>query len=293
MKYVLSCDGGGVRGVLTVKFLFELEKIIGPIHEKFDMFAGTSIGGIICCFAAVHKKSMKELKQLYESEDIQEIFDKSCLDRTFGTFQLEPKYDGEGKSRIFKKYLGDCKLGNTNKHVLITSYDVIERKTKFFKSWRDKDKAIPCVNICDATSAAPAYFPSCRDNDRQLIDGGVIVNNPAMCAYVDAKKLWPDEEIRVLAVGTGYSDNPIKGTDKWGGIQWIAGGLISILMDQSHVDYQMDTILGNNYFRVDSKLRGIDDTLDNVSASHIVQLEELGQKWWDHYKEPLLKWLDH
>ena len=37
-KYVLSLDGGGVRGLATSVFLYELEKKIGkPLSSKFDL----------------------------------------------------------------------------------------------------------------------------------------------------------------------------------------------------------------------------------------------------------------
>ena len=48
--------------------------------------------------------------------------------------------------------------------------------------------------VARATSAAPTYFPPEKiptDDPLQyyaLIDGGVIANNPAMCAYAEAIK---------------------------------------------------------------------------------------------------------
>lgn len=45
---VLTLDGGGIRGILTLNILREIEYRIGkPITEIFDFFAGTSTGGII------------------------------------------------------------------------------------------------------------------------------------------------------------------------------------------------------------------------------------------------------
>ena len=47
-KYVLSLDGGGVRGLATSVYLFELEKRLKkPLSSKFDLVVGTSTGGII------------------------------------------------------------------------------------------------------------------------------------------------------------------------------------------------------------------------------------------------------
>ena len=43
-KYVLSLDGGGVRGLATSVYLFELEKRLKkPLASKFDLVVGSKI----------------------------------------------------------------------------------------------------------------------------------------------------------------------------------------------------------------------------------------------------------
>ena len=53
-KRILSLDGGGVRGAITIAFLERLEKLIAEIEGKptllsdwFDVIGGTSTGAII------------------------------------------------------------------------------------------------------------------------------------------------------------------------------------------------------------------------------------------------------
>ena len=47
-KMLLSCDGGGIRGLIAVRCLEKLEKIEGkPCREIFHFMAGTSTGAII------------------------------------------------------------------------------------------------------------------------------------------------------------------------------------------------------------------------------------------------------
>ena len=36
-----------------------------------------------------------------------------------------------------------------------------------------------------------------------MVDGGVFANNPAMCAYVEAIKLYGLQDILVVSLGTG------------------------------------------------------------------------------------------
>ena len=60
-KYVLSLDGGGVRGLATSVYLFELEKRLKkPLSSKFDLVVGTSTGGIIALVISVLEISKRE-----------------------------------------------------------------------------------------------------------------------------------------------------------------------------------------------------------------------------------------
>ena len=62
---ILSCDGGGIRGLITALLIQDLDKDFGFI-SKTDGFVGTSIGGIIAL----------ALAQNVSIEDIIEIFEK-------------------------------------------------------------------------------------------------------------------------------------------------------------------------------------------------------------------------
>ena len=47
-RHVLAVDGGGVRGIVALQFLVAFEERSGrKACEAFDLFAGTSTGGII------------------------------------------------------------------------------------------------------------------------------------------------------------------------------------------------------------------------------------------------------
>lgn len=62
---LLCLDGGGIRGLILIQLLLELERIIGrPIKDCFDWVAGTSTGGILALGIAT-KKTMKECLHLY------------------------------------------------------------------------------------------------------------------------------------------------------------------------------------------------------------------------------------
>ena len=53
---VLSLTGGGYRGLFTASVLAQIVrrlKTTAPLHQALDVFAGTSIGGLIACGLAV------------------------------------------------------------------------------------------------------------------------------------------------------------------------------------------------------------------------------------------------
>jgi patatin-like phospholipase/acyl hydrolase len=48
MKYLLSVTGGGIRVIIALQFLKNLEEHLGKTtFELFDFFAGTSAGGML------------------------------------------------------------------------------------------------------------------------------------------------------------------------------------------------------------------------------------------------------
>lgn len=62
---LLCLDGGGIRGLVLVQMLLEIERISEtPIHHMFDWIAGTSTGGILALALGVGK-TMKQCMCLY------------------------------------------------------------------------------------------------------------------------------------------------------------------------------------------------------------------------------------
>jgi hypothetical protein len=63
--HILSLSGGGYKGLFTATLLEELEEDIGrPLAQKFDLLAGTSIGGIIVLALALEIPTCK-IKQFF------------------------------------------------------------------------------------------------------------------------------------------------------------------------------------------------------------------------------------
>lgn len=105
-------------------------------------------------------------------------------------------------------------------------------------------------DIARATSAAPTYFEcskvkSLTNINYPLIDGGVFVNNPALCAYAEVHNEYEvtARDMAILSLGTGYEKQAYNYNQAkdWGMLGWIKP-LISIMMSgvPEVVDYQLD-----------------------------------------------------
>lgn len=140
-------------------------------------------------------------------------------------------------------------------------------------------------HIARATSAAPTYFaPALVAVDgamRALVDGGVYINNPAVSAYVEAKKLFPGEEIKLLSLGTGELVRPIgyEEASGWGKLEWaqpVMGCIFDGVSDAA--DYQMTELLEGNYLRLQYALDHASDDLDNATQGNIENLKSVARK---------------
>lgn len=64
---ILTMDGGGMKGLATVKILRELEKGTGKqIHEMFDLICGTSTGGMLAVALGIKSMTLEKCEEVYK-----------------------------------------------------------------------------------------------------------------------------------------------------------------------------------------------------------------------------------
>lgn len=301
---ILSIDGGGIRGIIPAMVLARIEEMTSkPICKLFDVISGTSTGGIIAlCLTkpsdnnqGVPAYSAQDIVKLYVDNG-KKIFSSDILHMiTSFNGLFDEKYSSEGIESLLKKYLGTSRLSDCLTHVLIPSYELGLRRPFFFKSWHAQNKNerkhdFYMWQVARATSAAPTYFEPFKletDNGNaeyySLIDGGVFANNPAMCAFADAKVLYKDiEDIMMVSLGTGELTKSIphdKAKD-WGLANWAKPILDTIFDGESDtVDYQLRHLLKrNDYYRIQTSLEQLGkDGIDDASDKNIKELKLLGQ----------------
>lgn len=278
-KYILSIDGGGIRGLMPALILQMLESKIAkrcaelgtkakPLHQYFDLIGGTSTGGIIAAGLGVPGATAgqaactpTELVGIYADHG-RDIFPERSLKAIRGLFG--PVYSPAPLERILRDRLGETRLSAALTNVVLCAYDTGKRRARFmaggpgFRVKRDE----PDYRARDAargTSAAPTYFPPAHIEElapepakRTLIDGGVFANDPSLATYIEALKLgWRGARNEMLSLGTGSQNRPYGYhlIENWGAIKWLLYGgdhpLISILMQgaSSTTAYQMDNLL--------------------------------------------------
>ncbi|KAM3362609.1 phospholipase A I [Capsicum galapagoense] len=64
---ILAMDGGGMKGLATVRILKEIEKGTGKqIHELFDLICGTSTGGMLAVAMGIKLMSLEKCEEIYK-----------------------------------------------------------------------------------------------------------------------------------------------------------------------------------------------------------------------------------
>ncbi|WP_265037407.1 patatin-like phospholipase family protein [Wolbachia endosymbiont (group A) of Anomoia purmunda] len=287
IKYILSVDGGGIRGIIPAIILAEIEqRTRKPIAEIFDLMAGTSTGGIVV--AGLCKKDQQGNPQ-YSANDLVElyqeygayIFKSSFFRRSILSWINCAQYPHKNIEFVLDKYFGEDILKNTLSNLLITSYDINNNYPFFFKSWREDRDFVKLKDALRATTAAPTYFipKHLKINQKEmvLVDGGVFANNPAACAYASGKRLFPNDDILLLSIGTGRTDRSIEyaNSKRFGKIGWIKP-LLNVMFASGLdcVNYQMNQVIGNRYVRIQSQLKLASADMDNITSKNIKFLQQ-------------------
>lgn len=198
-------------------------------------------------------------------------------------------YSHKGLVNVLKCYFGEATLENIYRdtEVMVTCYDIERRSPFFLKSWYPMHGSVKIWEAARATSAAPTFFEPVQlqigNEERNLIDGGIFINSPAVSAYAEAKRIFPDEkDFFVLSLGTGTFTKRLEyeAAKDWGKFGW-SFHLLDCIFDgvQDAADYQMNKFFDqtHNYFRLTGDLSGDNDRMDNVNKRNIKSLQDVAK----------------
>lgn len=268
---IVSFDGGGYRGVYSLRLLQRIQSLRSGVLSQADMFAGTSTGGLISLgLAAGHRTG--GLLSIYQ-EQAPTIFKDTFLDDITDLGGLTgAEYSIDGLVGATKGILGYDSLKilreKSNKHLLIATYGLdlpttVEGRSyrmarpKFFSTYSSNDENAFAFEVAAYTAAAPTYFPVYRG----YTDGGICTPNPVMAAVTEVVKEAgvPLADIQVLSIGTGLNPFFVNTHNQrvldWGVLEW-AKVLPTIVVDgQTFFDETIaKTLLGSNYCRANGIL---------------------------------------
>ncbi len=198
---------------------------------------------------------------------------------------LKVKFPAVAIEGVLKKYYGEsAMLSQATTECLITARNIVTGRSQFFKRSKaisDQTSDFPLWQVSRATSAAPTYFPPAwfPPNPNAYIDGGVGGTDPALWCWSEAHHLWPNEEIFVLSLGTGYRTDeiPAEKSQEWGELEWLPH-LASMFTDgtadaMQHVLGE-DILDPEHYIQIDAPLVGDspNHAMDDASPTNIQAL---------------------
>lgn len=300
---ILSIDGGGIRGIIPAVVLGEIERRSGqPIASLFDLMAGSSTGSLLTVGLAVPdaqgnpRFTAEELTRLYEIEGAT-IFSRSMW-RAMQSFNsiATVKYPSEGIDTVLDYIFGELMLSDALGDILVTSYEIRRRQPWFFRSSKARHATTCNFRLHDvvrASTAAPTFFEPAQvfhpdaEDYFALIDGSMQANNPALCAFVEARNKHPEvQDFVMVSLGTGETRKPLDFEEArgWGVAGW-AQHLMEITFDamSSTVDYQLRHLMPHcrdgeqHYYRFETRLATENEDLDNTSPANIAALKALGE----------------
>ena len=243
-KRILSLDGGGIRGVLTLEYLAAIEDMLRKrrgdeklvLSDYFDLIGGTSTGSIIAAGLACGL-SVEQLKQIYTSLGAS-AFQAGAFSGLRLPGVLTPKFPaGPLKQALDDQLGGDTTLGGEK---VRTGLMVMTKRLDTGSPWplnnggrgnyAVQDGALVLSDVVRASTAAPTYFEPERIAihsrsgsvvDGEFVDGGVSPHNdPAlqllMLAALEGYGFrWRTgkNQLLIISVGTGSyrSSSPTSG----------------------------------------------------------------------------------
>ncbi len=268
-RKILALDGGGIRGVLTLEILAEMEKQLKQklnkgddfvLGDYFDYIGGTSTGAIIAAGLSIGM-SVAQLLDFYIKKG------KDMFDKNFILKRWKALYESGPLLEMLKETFGEdtdlmVRKGKYKSLLLVVT---MNRSTD--SPWpisnnplaKYNDETLPDCNskiklfqLVRASTAAPVYFPpetlQWDPNDPEktfvFVDGGVTpYNNPAFLMYRMATQSaynlnWETGEDKLLIISVGTGSAPSAGS--YNNLLDAAKGLPNNLMYAMQVDQDIN-----------------------------------------------------
>ncbi|KAK8047929.1 hypothetical protein PG996_015993, partial [Apiospora saccharicola] len=240
---ILCLDGGGIRGVVQLQILREVERILGPdlpIQVFFDLIVGTNFGGLIAIGLGVKKwtttAALDKFKDLCKEAFAPRELNNVPLFGALTSLYHGSLYKTQPFAKALKRYFSDQpffggashrSVHNTSTKVAITATTVPDKQPVLFANYNRPDpqgqkspyqfirsdapaKEIKIWEVARATAATSPFFKPFRKEEtgNEYADAGYKHACPVWVAHHEAKSIWRDPLTQaapdiMLSLGTG------------------------------------------------------------------------------------------
>jgi Patatin len=231
-KRILSLDGGGIRGALSLGFLTEIETLLRRRHgnddlllcDYFDLIGGTSTGAVIAAGLATGMTA-KRIEEVYLD------FGGEVFSQARSLASVRGRFDAAPLRAKLLEYFGDIRLGGEE---IRTGLCIVTKRLDTNSIWPlinhpegmfYQHNALLLLRQCvRASTAAPTYFQpeeltfytETGSETATFIDGGVSLhNNPALLLFMIATLhgfpfRWStgEDDLLIVSIGTGHWEAP-------------------------------------------------------------------------------------
>jgi len=262
-KKLLALDGGGLRGIISLRVLRRLESLLREhrgrddlvLADEFDYVAGTSTGALIAAALSLGFPVAK-IEELYQVLGPKLFQKRPLLGRIWSV------YDGDALGEeLIRAYGATTTLGSDQLRTLLL---VVLQNSSTDSPWplsncttakynqagrADNNLDLSLWQVVRASTAAPLFFPpeAIQLGDRAFTfqDGGVTpYNNPAFIQFVMATAPayglgWPTgpDNLLTVSVGTGLMPRTNPDTDPGDyNVKRNLPNVISFLMNSASIE---------------------------------------------------------
>ena len=209
--YLLTLDGGGIKGLVFIQVLLGIEKrrkILYPDAEPFvsyfNWIGGTSTGAM----AALAFAGLDFPDPLQQGRGLYLVVKNMIL-------RQNPPYNDGIVNRELKNIYGEDKtmgsISHPNVSIMTTMCNVQPLKLHIMSNYgeaRDNQKGPSERLIWEAARASSAAVPLFHPFEGTFMDGGFVANNPTIDTIMDIMKYRENAKVRaVLSLGCGLVDH--------------------------------------------------------------------------------------
>lgn len=286
---LLSIDGGGMRGLISINALRRIENLVGePIHTLFDYMCGVSTGAVITAMLGAFKVDLNQCEELYKHFSTT-VFQRNKALGISSLITSQSYYDTKSFENYLRSRMGErlmlktgldpdspkfsiisaLTLPNGYKLYLFRNYSILMSPHTHYDG-TSKYKVWEAVR---ASTSAPGYFEEYLLDGNVFQDGGLIANNPTSIALHECKLLWPDEDIQcVVSLGNGRPAPDVALQSKSMTLKQKLSSLVDSVTNTETIHVCLHDLLQPNiYFRL-NPFMSADFVLDEHRPERIEQM---------------------